>query len=108
MKVRDYLAIPYILEAQPVERDGEWTRRLRYPELGDFEAEHEDVEQALLALERMRIEVVMSRLKAGDMPPVPRPPLDTTDQGWWARYLGVDDLVHGLLDLQAEELSNHG
>ena len=26
MKVRDYLAIPYILEAQAIEVNGEWTR----------------------------------------------------------------------------------
>lgn len=107
MKVRDYLSIPYILEAQPIERGGEWTRRLRYPELGDFEAEHEDVEQALLALERMRIEEIMRRLRAGELPPVPRPPLETTDQGWWARFLGVGALVDGQLDRPATDLANN-
>lgn len=106
MKVRDYLAIPYILEAQPIERDGQWTRRLRYPELGNFEAEHEDVEQALLALERKRIQEIMRRLKAGDMPPIPRAPLETTDQGWWARFLGIGDLVQGQLDRPATDLAS--
>lgn len=106
MKVRDYLAIPYILEAQPIERDGQWTRRLRYPELGNFEAEHEDVEQALLALERKRIQEIMRRLKAGDMPPIPRAPLETTDQGWWARHLGIGDLVQDQLDRSATDLAS--
>lgn len=106
MKVREYLSIPYILEAQPIERDdGTWTRRLRYPELGDFEAVHEDVEQALIDLERQRITEVMRRLEAGDPPPVPRPPLETTDQEWWARYLGVGGLVEGKLDRPGETLS---
>ncbi|WP_118138325.1 hypothetical protein [Oceanicella sp. SM1341] len=105
MNVRDYLSIPYILQARPVERDGRWTRRLRYPELGAFAAEHEDVEQALLELERLRIGEVMRRLRAGDPPPVPRPPLATTDQGWWARHLGLGALVEGQLDRPAEELA---
>lgn len=105
MKVREYLSIPYILEAQPIERDGVWTRRLRYPELGDFEAEHEDVEQALLELERLRITEVMNRLRAGDPPPVPRDPLETTDQGWWARHLGVGALVEGQLDRMGTDLA---
>ena len=105
MLVRDYLCIPYILEAQPIERDGGWTRRLRYPELGELEAEHEDVEQALLELERKRIAEIMRRIRCGDLPPVPRPPLETTDQGWWARHLGLGDLVQDVLDRPAEELS---
>ncbi|MBF9033232.1 hypothetical protein HKCCE2091_03190 [Rhodobacterales bacterium HKCCE2091] len=105
MHVRDYLNIPYILEAQPVERDGTWTRRLRYPELGGFAAEHEDVEQALLEVERLRIAEIMRRLRAGDPPPVPRPPLQTTDQAWWARFLGVGDLVEGLIDRPAADIA---
>ena len=104
MKVREYLSIPYILEAQAVEKDGEWTRRLRYPELGDFEAVHEDIEQALLAVERLRIKEILRQLRAGERPPMPRPPLETTDQGWWARFLGLGDLVEAVIDRPAEEL----
>ncbi|MCB1395313.1 MAG: hypothetical protein H6898_10875 [Rhodobacter sp.] len=108
MKVRDYLSIPYLLEAQAVERDGQWTRRLRYPELGNIEAVHDDVERALLDLERARITEVMRRLRAGDPPPVPRRPLETTDQGWWARRLGLGALVDGQLDRDAQDLTNDG
>ena len=105
MKVRDYLAIPYILEAQAIEVNGEWTRRLRYPELGDFEARHEDVDQALLEVERLRIKEILRKLRAGEKPPVPRPPLETTDQGWWARFLGIGDLVEGVIDSPASDLA---
>ena len=62
---------------------------------------------ALLALERMRIEEIMRRLRAGELPPVPRPPLETTDQGWWARFLGVGGLVQGQLDRPATDLANN-
>ncbi|WP_158967041.1 hypothetical protein [Chachezhania sediminis] len=105
MKVREYLSIPYLLEAQAVERDGRWTRRLRYPELPPVEATHEDVEIALLDLERARITEIMRRLRAGDPPPVPRRPLDTTDQGWWARHLGLGALVEDQLDREGAELA---
>ncbi len=105
MKVREYLSIPYLLEAQAVERDGRWTRRLRYPELERVEAEHDDVEVALLELERARITEVMRRLRAGDPPPVPRRPLETTDQEWWARFLGLGALVEGTLDREAADLA---
>jgi hypothetical protein len=106
MKVRDYLSIPYILEAQPVERpDGSWTRRLRYPELGDFTAEHEDVEQALVILERHRFAEIMRLLRAGSPPPMPRLPLETTDPAWLAARLGVGDLVDGLLDRDDTEMT---
>ncbi|MCW1935010.1 hypothetical protein [Pararhodobacter zhoushanensis] len=105
MNVREYLSVPYLLEAQAVERDGQWTRRLRYPELPGVEAEHDDVEQALVELERRRITEVMRRLRAGDPPPVPRSPLETTDQGWWARHLGLGALIDGQLDRDGADLA---
>lgn len=105
MKVREYLSVPYLLEAQAVERDGRWTRRLRYPELGTVAAEHDDVERALIDLERARITEIMRRLQAGDPPPVPRRPLETTNQGWWARHLGLGALVEGQLDRDGSDLA---
>lgn len=106
MKVRDYLSIPYILEAEPVEKPGGgWTRRLRYPELGTPCAEAEDVEQALVELERQRIVEIMRRLHAGDPPPVPRAPLHTNDPAWLARVLGLEAMVAEELDREAAELA---
>ncbi|HWL56831.1 MAG TPA: hypothetical protein VNQ78_09185 [Paracoccus sp. (in: a-proteobacteria)] len=106
MKLRDYLAIPYILQAQPHEiAEGEWVRRLGYPELGDFVAEGLDVEQIFLEVERARISEIVRRLRAGDPPPVPRDPLRTSDPAWWAEFLGISDLVEGLLDKDAAELA---
>ncbi|GEO87051.1 MULTISPECIES: hypothetical protein [Alphaproteobacteria] len=105
MKLREYLSIPYILEAQPYEgQQGQWVRRLSYPELGDFSAEGQDVEQVFLEVERLRYAEIVRRLKAGDPPPVPRAPLETADPAWWANFLGLSGLVNGLLDKNANEL----
>lgn len=106
MKVKEYLSIPYILKAQPVEvSEGEWVRRLTYPELGDFIAEGQDVEQVFLEIERLRFAEILKRLKAGDLPPVPRNPLETFDPEWWANFLGIGETVAGLLDINASEMA---
>ncbi|SFK23461.1 hypothetical protein [Celeribacter neptunius] len=106
MKLRDYLSIPYIVQAQPFEvSEGVWVRRLSYPELGDFVAEGQDVEQVYLEIERLRYAEILKRLKAGDPPPVPREPLETADPGWWAEFLGISETVEGLLDKDAQELA---
>jgi len=103
MQVRDYLNIPYILLAQPVEsEDGDWKRRLSFPELGDFYAEGTDVEEVFLAVERLRITEILRRIKAGELPPVPRAPLETADPAWWAKFLGIGDEVTKHLDKSAE------
>lgn len=106
MTLREYLSIPYALQAQPCEvAEGEWVRRLAYPELGDFSAEGHDVEQVFLEVERMRYAEIVRRLKAGDPPPVPRVPLRTADPAWWAEFLGLAGLVDDLLDKTAVELT---
>jgi len=106
VKVRDYLAIPYVIEAAPVERaDGEWTRRLGYPELSAFHVETQDVESGLRELEVFRVKEIVRLLKAGEKPPVPRPPLMNTDPEWQARALGVWDLVGPILDVDADRLA---
>jgi len=105
MKLRDYLSIPYLLEAETVETpDGGWTRRLRYPELGNFFAEHEDVETALAELERLRITEIMRLLRRGELPPAPRAPLETLDPAWLAARLGLTDLISDKLQHDVAEL----
>ena len=107
MKLRDYLAIPYMIEAAPVETDkGEWMRRLRYPELGEFAVETLDVETGLRELEIRRIKEILRLLRAGERPATPRPPLRNADPEWQARALGLWDLVGESLDLEPHQLSN--
>uniref|UniRef100_A0A2A4Z018 Uncharacterized protein n=1 Tax=OCS116 cluster bacterium TaxID=2030921 RepID=A0A2A4Z018_9PROT len=106
MKLREYLSIPYILEARPYEvNEGEWVRRLAYPELGEIAAEGYDVEQVFLEIERMRYAEILKKLKAGDLPAVPRAPLETFDPEWWAGFLGIPETITGLLDKNADELT---
>lgn len=105
MKLREYLSIPYILEARPHEiSEGVWVRRLAYPELGPFSAEGQDVEQIFLEIERLRYTEIVCRLRGGDLPPVPRSPLKTADPEGWAAFLGISPLIAGLLDKTPGEL----
>ena len=75
MRLSEYLSVPYLLEAQTVEIAlDSWVRRVAYPELPDCSAEAVVVEDALLALERLRIETIVRMVGQGNPPPVPRPP----------------------------------
>jgi hypothetical protein len=56
LRVREYLALPHMIEAAPADRfDGEWVRQLRYRELGGLRVEKVDVETGLTELEVWRI-----------------------------------------------------
>jgi len=74
LRLSEYLSVPYLLEAQTVEiAPGSWVRRVAYPELPDCHAQALVVEEALLALERLRIETIVRMVGEGSPPPVPRP-----------------------------------
>ena len=101
MRLRDYLSVPYILEAETVEVAGSWIRRVAYPELPGCTAESLVVEDALLLLERMRIEIIVRIIGEGRLPPVPRPPLQDCDPAWVAKQAGVADDIIALIDRDA-------
>jgi hypothetical protein len=72
----EYLAIPYILTMESVERpDGEWVRRASYPELPGAVAEAFSPLDAIEQLEVLRRQLILERLQRGESVPVPRPPL---------------------------------
>ncbi|KIZ40388.1 MULTISPECIES: hypothetical protein [Rhodopseudomonas] len=107
MELREFLSVPYLLEAEAVEAaPGQWLVRLAYPELPGCTAEGAVVEDALRELERRRIETIVGLLEAGERPPVPRPPLATADPPWIARDLGLADRVEALLG-EAARLPDH-
>jgi hypothetical protein len=92
VRLRDYLSVPYVLEAETVEvAPGSWVRRLAYPELPGCTAESVVVEEALHLLERMRIEMIVGMVGEGRLPPVPRPPLQYCDPAWVAKQVGLAD-----------------
>lgn len=98
MHLRELLAIPYLLEAEAVEREpGEWLIRLAYPELPGCTAEGAVVEHALRDLERRRIEIIVGLVEQGRQPPIPRQPLATSDPLWTVRDLGLAERVAPLL-----------
>jgi hypothetical protein len=99
LRLNDYLSVPYLLEAETVEvAPDAWVRRVAYPELPDCRAEALVVEEALLALERRRIELIVRMVGEGRPPPVPRPPLRDCDPGWVARQAGLPDDIIALID----------
>ena len=98
MNLRELLSVPYLLEAEAVETEpGKWLLRLAYPELLGCTAEGYVVEDVLRALERRRIEMIVSLVEAGKTPPVPRKPLATADPLWIACDLGLSARVAALL-----------
>lgn len=99
MRLNEYLSVPYLLEAETVEvAPGSWVRRVAYPELPDCSAEALVVEEALLALERRRIEIIVRMVGEDRPPPVPRPPLRDCDPAWVARQAGVSSDIVALID----------
>jgi predicted RNase H-like HicB family nuclease len=98
LELRELLSIPYLLEAEAVETEpGHWRVRLAYPELPGCTAEAAVVEDALRALERRRIELIVSLVEEGKQPPIPRKPLAASDPLWTAQDLGLSDRVAALL-----------
>jgi hypothetical protein len=98
LRLRELLAIPYLLEAEAVESEpGQWLIRLAYPELPGCTAEGAVVEDALRDLERRRIEIIVGMVEHGQEPPVPRKPLATSDPLWTVHELGLSDRIAPLL-----------
>jgi len=90
MQLSDYLRVPYLLEARLAELSpGVWTNHLAYPELPDCRAESPSLESALRQLERQRIITLIRLLDGGEVPPVPRPPLESSDPVWIAEQSDV-------------------
>lgn len=99
MRLRDYLSVPYLLEAETVEvSPGSWISRVAYPELPGCSAESLVVEDALHLLERKRIEMIVRMVGEGRLPPKPRPPLWDCDPVWVAKRAGLSDELVALIN----------
>jgi predicted RNase H-like HicB family nuclease len=82
MTPEEYLAIPYVLVMESVEKeDGDWIRRAEYPELPGCVAEAFSPLDAIDQLEEKRVRFIMERLERGEPIPVPRPPLRASAEG---------------------------
>lgn len=103
MNLRELLSVPYLLEAEAVETEsGKWLLRLAYPELPDCTAEGFVLEDVLKDLERRRIEIILSLVEVGEVPPVPRPPVAASDPLWIAHDLGLSARVEALMEAPAK------
>ncbi len=106
MTLRGLLSVPYLVEAEATETcPGRWVRRVSHPELPDCRVEASGVVDALHALDRRRIEVIVGMLRRGGSPPVPRPPFEGADpDGLLARH-GLHAELAPLLDMTAVDVS---
>lgn len=81
MTLEEYLAIPYVMLVESVEGpDGQWLRRVSYPELPGCTAEALSPLDAMDMVERARVQLIEERFQRGEPIPVPRPPLRVP--GW--------------------------
>jgi len=94
MRLCDYLAIPFLVEAETVEDgSGAWLRRACCPELPGCVAEAPTIEEALERLDRRRVEVIADLLRAGVAPPAPRAPLHGFDAAGLIARVGATDVA---------------
>jgi hypothetical protein len=78
MTYEEYLAVPYLLVMESVEKpDGDWVRRASHPELPGCEVEADHPIEALDKLEELRRQLILDMMARGEKVPVPRPPLRT-------------------------------
>jgi hypothetical protein len=70
------LHIPYVLVVESVEAPtGEWTRRVSYPDLRSCSVEAVNLAEAIDALERMKVSILVAMVRSGEAVPVPKAPL---------------------------------
>ncbi|WP_157067150.1 hypothetical protein [Alicyclobacillus shizuokensis] len=98
MTLREYLSIPYILSSQSLLRDGTWIRIVSYPEVPDCVVEGLETVRMIDELDVRRIRTIVSILRSGGCPPVPRSPLPHVDVEGLLERLGLDELI-ALLDV---------
>lgn len=107
MQLRDYLRVPYLLEARLVELSPNvWINHVSYPELPDCSAEAPDLVTALRQLERQRVVTIVRMLDAQEFPPMPRPPLRSSDPIWIAEQSGVPPAI--VMRIRGNEVQTAG
>ena len=107
MKLRDYLRVPFVLEACSCEvADGEWTNRVSYPELGDCAIEGTSFEAIVDSLERRRVTMILDRLSRGVPVSVPRAPDENIEPRLLLEQLDLIAEFERWLDLDELDLQS--
>lgn len=75
LSLDDYLAIPYVLRMETIDRGTDVVRRASFPELDGLMAEAEEVHEVIAKLEDLRVMLIFERFQAHQEIPIPRPPL---------------------------------
>ena len=73
----EHLAVPYILDVASIQDEtGDWCCQFAYDELPDCVVRDDNPIDALDALERLRVRIIVELVASGVSVPVPRPPTD--------------------------------
>jgi predicted RNase H-like HicB family nuclease len=109
VKLREYLAIPYVIEVTSEESDdGSWLRCAECVELPSCAVLAETAVEAMQRLTIRRAEVIVDMLRTGHLPPVPRAPLadSVANCDLTGGVSGFPlEKVEQMLDLDEDELS---
>jgi hypothetical protein len=96
--LREYLSVPYVLVVESYrESDGDWARRAYYPELPGCVAESAQTVEIFDALDRLRVQTIVAKLRQGAQVPVPRDPVPRLDVEDLLIRTGLTELI-GELD----------
>jgi hypothetical protein len=107
MKVADYFRAPFVIRATSVRReDGEWIRRVECPELPGCAVESHSILEAVDAIERLRIEVILKMLSSGTPPVVSRHLRNQGVVRAELRRINMLDSLEKILDWEADALQS--
>jgi hypothetical protein len=97
VELMEDLSVPYVLVLSSVDHSGTWVRRAEYPELPGCAAESYSALGALLALDELRVRMLVEMRRRGERPPRPRPPIES------GLPVGAIDIDKFLTELLGEE-----
>jgi hypothetical protein len=89
------LSVPYTLVMSSVDNSGTWVRRAEYPELPGCAVESYTALGALLALDELRVRMLVEMRRRGERPPRPRPPIES---GLPVGAIDIDKFLTELLE----------
>jgi hypothetical protein len=104
MILREYLSLPYTLVVDAVKHsEASWIRKATYLELPDCVVETLLPLKAIEELEKLKVRIIIGKLFNGESVPVPGEPLNSSDQEFELKRLGLSEWI-GFLDYDEKDM----